>query len=529
MNYLNDQAKFEEVTVSSYKKPLAGQKHRSSDNFKLSAVKNLGMLKWSCPEGISFSLKRDLKNKSDPVLKGVIKNGDITKYWDYDDVYIADPNVPKQWSDDYFSVKITPILIKKYDTKKWISQLVEPETEIININLPGTHDSAAIAKTATWYSPYSRQRLTIGKQLDIGIRMLDIRLKIRVNSNSTIDFLTCHGEIGSQYNFNTYEAFDTVIDSCEKFLDNNSKEFVLMSVKIDDWSDYSDKEAVFDALDKKFQNVKFKKLDFENHCKIKYECVQGKIVLLNRITDDTRFGPFWNWKNNDVSPVALQPEVCDENGQCISVIDGYVQDCYTISDKREKMEYVKKAILKKDNDNFVWNFLSCCHCWFLPLETNEVFLRYLESTIEREKPVSLGWFMMDFADKQYITEDYGKISVVDAIIDLNVTPHQYFALNNQNPAGFVKFQSAGAYTVEFTLKYKENDKIVEKKTGRMLLGEEKNYDLPSGASEYEVSCLVWNGSSWKDKFDKYTSDVPFNCTFRTYGALPNSKMEMVYD
>lgn len=100
---------------------------------------------------------------------------------------------------------------------------------------------------------------------------------------------------------------------------------------------------------------------------------------------------------------------------------------------------------------------------------------------------------------------------------------------SENPAGYVKFKSGGGYTVEFTLKYRLGDVEIIKQTGRMLSGSNKEYDLPAGASEYEVSCRAWNGSSWKDKFDTYRSDTPFNCTFRTYGALPNPKMEIIKD
>lgn len=98
-----------------------------------------------------------------------------------------------------------------------------------------------------------------------------------------------------------------------------------------------------------------------------------------------------------------------------------------------------------------------------------------------------------------------------------------------NPVGYVTLESAGGYTVEFTLKYSfmNEDKVFS--TGRMLSGSTKTYELPAGASDYELTCKAWNGSSWKDKFDTYKSDIPFNCTFRTYGALPNPKMEIIKD
>ena len=98
-----------------------------------------------------------------------------------------------------------------------------------------------------------------------------------------------------------------------------------------------------------------------------------------------------------------------------------------------------------------------------------------------------------------------------------------------NPAGYVNLFSEGGYTVEFTLKYTVSGRQYTFETGKMKLGNKKTYDLPAGASAYEISCRAWNGSKWKSPFYTEDSDTPFNCTFRTYGALPNPKMEIIYD
>lgn len=98
-----------------------------------------------------------------------------------------------------------------------------------------------------------------------------------------------------------------------------------------------------------------------------------------------------------------------------------------------------------------------------------------------------------------------------------------------NPAGYVNLFSEGGYTVEFTLKYTVNGRQSTINTGRMLLGNKKTYDLPAGASNYEISCRAWNGVKWKSPFFTDDSDTPFNCTYRTYGALPNPKMEVIKD
>lgn len=98
-----------------------------------------------------------------------------------------------------------------------------------------------------------------------------------------------------------------------------------------------------------------------------------------------------------------------------------------------------------------------------------------------------------------------------------------------NPAGYVNLFSEGGYTVEFTLKYILNGRQCTINTGRMLLGNKKTYDLPAGASNYEISCRAWNGSKWKSPFFTDDSDTPFNCTYKTYGVLPNPKMKVIKD
>lgn len=144
------------------------------------------------------------------------------------------------------------------------------------------------------------------------------------------------------------------------------------------------------------------------------------------------------------------------------------------------------------------------------------------------------YILMEFDDKEVTVRGVssldGNCNYIEEATDkfeLITAEENYDVENPENLAGYVDFFSEGGYTVEFTLKYKVDGRQYEFETGRMRLGNKKTYDLPAGAYEYEVSCRAWNGSKWKAPFFTQDSDTPFNCTFRTYGTLPNPKMEII--
>ncbi|MDO5559597.1 MAG: hypothetical protein Q4F95_08370 [Oscillospiraceae bacterium] len=96
---------FTEVVMVSQKDKLNGEDHRSSGNylFTKEAFAPCNKVKWSCPAGISFCVKRDHKAaKDDVVLEGVC-DGSITKLPAGEGIYIADP----VGASESFSIKVT--------------------------------------------------------------------------------------------------------------------------------------------------------------------------------------------------------------------------------------------------------------------------------------------------------------------------------------------------------------------------------------------------------------------------------------
>jgi hypothetical protein len=120
------------------------------------------------------------------------------------------------------------------DSINWMSGIAD-DKNISDINLPGTHDSAAINPSIT--TVYSCQTLPITQQLESGVRVLDVRIKIK-GTYDNLSFVTCHGSFGGRINMNEYQSLPSLLDECKSFLQSHNTETILMSVKIDDWNLY---------------------------------------------------------------------------------------------------------------------------------------------------------------------------------------------------------------------------------------------------------------------------------------------------
>ena len=81
----------DEKTIISEPEPQEGQKHRSSENFGTNDMPDWGSLKWTCPSGVSFMVKKDVTGH-DPTEFEDVTNGTVTGYKSHRNLYIADPS-----------------------------------------------------------------------------------------------------------------------------------------------------------------------------------------------------------------------------------------------------------------------------------------------------------------------------------------------------------------------------------------------------------------------------------------------------
>ena len=400
--------KFLSVELKSHHKPLDGQKERSSDNYHFSEICEGSKILWKCPEGVTFDVKRD-KSGKDPVLLTGVRNNHISDYIDSDDVYIANPS---GCSED-FSIEVFSIFAS--NRQKWISETIDRSTPIKNIVLPGTHDSAAIRRVRYGVDPWACQNVSIYNQLQAGIRLLDIRLKAK-ECNGTVSFVTCHGDFGP----NEFEQFTKVVSACKSFLDCNSGEFIVMSIKIDDYNEVDNKKAndALNALLFETCNNLFDR--FSNQTLAEAE---NKIIVIDRY--DTT-----GWKDNTTFSF-------DYYGTEIHVQDKY--NC----DKDTKVKAIDDAMeysLEDTHQNDVCiNFCSGYEGYEIisgieiPRKhdlISDVIELFGKKICSASQSANLGWFLFDYVFSTYYVKlndgSVELIDIVDLIVDANCKTHKYY-------------------------------------------------------------------------------------------------------
>jgi hypothetical protein len=183
--------------------------------------------------------------------------------------------------------------------KDWLGGLLDT-TRLSDINLPGTHDSAAISNL--FATPYACHDKTITEQLERGIRVLDIRLKIKWRGEEKgADFVTCHGDwkFGS-WDLNEFQSFQSVLDECKHFLAAHGTEVVIMILKIDDWGDAKDDAVKTNNAGGKLKSILSSYPTLKSKDLPELGAARGKIVLLSRINNQKTldFGTPIGWEDN---------------------------------------------------------------------------------------------------------------------------------------------------------------------------------------------------------------------------------------
>jgi 1-phosphatidylinositol phosphodiesterase len=100
----------------------------------------------------------------------------------------------------------------------WMSFLDDSIT-LDKLSIPGTHDSGTMGVSAVVKGFARTQNFSIFKQLEDGIRFLDIRLK-----NNKDSLVVVHGIVSCNL------SFEDDLNDCSKFLNNNPKETIIMLV-----------------------------------------------------------------------------------------------------------------------------------------------------------------------------------------------------------------------------------------------------------------------------------------------------------
>ena len=270
------------------------------------------------------------------------------------------------------------------------------EIYLSEVNIPGTHDSCTAF--CSMENVCRCQSLTIKEQLELGIRLFDIRLY-----KSGKDFYLCHAiaDCFTDSDKKKKLSFDDVLSDFRGFLKNNPEETLVVSVKqdrgiINRW--------FFPAFYERHLVGNEKEWYLENENPTLSEC-RGKMVLMRRC----KVFPWWGKDKNcglDFSHWRDQGSKFREKIYNVKLNKNQkatVQDRYGLAPLR-KWEKCEKPFIEKcrcDKNNLNVHFISTAYRYKGEslVKTAEEMNSLFKSCDLAEKK---GWFLFDFPDEEII-------------------------------------------------------------------------------------------------------------------------------
>lgn len=286
-----------------------------------------------------------------------------------------------------------------------------PDSVLLSeINIPGSHDAAAINTSTS--TPYACHNQSISDQLFYGIRLLDVRIEVLKDGDS-YTFMTCHSDTLSSTGLNTYQSLISLLDECRIFLSINSKEVIVMSVKIDDWHGTEGDENKMAAKESLADLLETYPIYYSENIPALGQ-VRGKIFLYSRISN-LRVGVPLHIPDNTSGEY-----VKDDKKRSYPV---YVQDKYKdlslFFPEKEKLELVVKAFSKKKEEMVVWNFASATQKIIFGVYIMPGLLSFFGAQEASNRPQKFGWVLFDYPFNAYLTTTYQAMTIVSLIIDSN--------------------------------------------------------------------------------------------------------------
>lgn len=267
------------------------------------------------------------------------------------------------------------------------------EVFLSRINIAGTHDSATAY--VDFESQARCQSMDVLQQLNMGVRLLDIRLSVKAGRYFLVHSLAnCYEDKGKT----KLLYFDKVLEICREFLLENPGETVLMSIKQDrGLQRKSFFEGFYSAFIKGNENIWY----LENEIPRLKDC-RGKIVLIRRCKLKRKFLSqhkcgldFSYWKDQKRKKYTPKKVILNHS------FTATVQDRYRLAPK-EKWYKCAKPFLDScitDIGNSAVHFLSTSSKGTNPLQAAEyINPLFGEYTLPSDRAV--GWILMDFPDEE---------------------------------------------------------------------------------------------------------------------------------
>jgi len=296
---------------------------------------------------------------------------------------------------------------------QWLAGLSD-DTPISRINIPGTHDTAAIDTRNPPTNPYACQRISVTTQLEGGIRLLDVRLKVSTSAGK-YTFLTCHGNIGGWLGLNEFQCFPSLLDECGAFLKRQNTEAILMSLKIDDWNGCDNhKEDVLAALSDLLEQYARCPPEAIGTSIPTLGQIRGKMLCFNRINEHFALGIPIHWTDNTSGALACR----SGRGYDIFVQDQY-KDLPSSDAVSRKLALVTSAFGEKTDENIVWNFASATVYGVGGVYIMRELLEKFGEKTARNRYQQFGWVLFDDPFRKYMTDKYGSLDITNLIIASN--------------------------------------------------------------------------------------------------------------
>lgn len=343
----------------------------------------------------------------------------------------------RRGSTAYFIARIrkSPEHTAQVPRENWMDKLSD-DLYLGQINLPGSHDAAAI-RTGIGHSAWSCHDRTVTEQLKNGIRVMDLRISVAKDKHTgAYTFTTCHGGFGSTFNLNLFQSLRSFLDEVEQFLKTHQREAVILMIKIDNW-EVKKCDQAYTELAKLFSSSLYiKSADMP-----KLKDARGKVFLINRINDNLNLG----------APLTIDDcQVKESKAAANRNFPVYVEDLYKASPSK-KLQVVKETIHWQPANpgsyikGIKLNYASAIHAPALGVYILKHLMAYLGTFLandsgnaKRNRPVWIGWFMMDYEEDTLQTDRYGKLDMTALIIDSNMRNKN----GNAYPSFLDKYQAA---------------------------------------------------------------------------------------
>ncbi|HKQ79430.1 MAG TPA: phosphatidylinositol-specific phospholipase C domain-containing protein [Blastocatellia bacterium] len=325
-----------------------------------------------------------------------------------------DSHYSGSWGSNTYRLNQNVVPIAPAD---WMSYMNDA-TPLCDINIPGTHDSAAINTSTT--TPYACQGMSITNQLLSGIRALDVRLKVK-GTDPNFKFVTCHGDFNMGIEpLNEYQSFDSLLNECKDFLASHGDEALVMSLKIDDWNGQTNKAGIYSRLTTLLgQYPIFTPSTNQKSNMPILKDARGKLFLVNRINTQLGLGAPLRISNNMVGYASNS-----YRNFKIYVQDQYEFDTNQQQNTQDKLNLTTSAFAAKQDGEVVWNFGSGVYKMtqsadrLFGVYIHKELLNWFGTNDAPNRAKKLGWCFMDFAANEY-ESNQGSISFVDILISSN--------------------------------------------------------------------------------------------------------------